>query len=304
MHSELPSFGALHNLAITRISGPDSRKFLQGQVTCDVNLVESTRWLHGAHCTAKGRVIANFDLLLDNNDDLLLICDRSVQPKLVQSLSRYAIFSKAEVTIDEHYSLFGTLKTEETSPLHQRNLDATLPASRGEASRSDGHIVYKRTEEHWIIIAETNKEAADENFSNRWKLRELALGFLWVNEKNTEDFLPQTINLDAPTIEGVSFTKGCYTGQEVIARLHYKGNVKRQARRFSGHLIPESAVTPQTALQSESDAEFGEVIDTAHWQNQLEVIALTTEQEAEITNPTYGGQTLKHHPYSYAITSE
>lgn len=168
----------LSNTGLVKVSGIDAKKFLQGQLTCNLETITAEISSMGAHCNPQGRVISLFHLFLFQQSYYLLMPARMI-PIAIKALKKYAIFFKAEIS-DASNEINQLLHHfPEKMPLsQQQNILEKIPALYPETS---------------------------------------------------EKFLPHEINLIA--LNAVSFEKGCYTGQEIIARMHYRGKLKSQLYR-------------------------------------------------------------------------
>lgn len=215
-------------LAVLKASGNDAAKLLQGQMTCNVNDISENRSSLGAFCNPKGRAIATF-LLVQRGGDFLLVLPTELLPTVQGRLQKYILRSDVRITDgSEEFCLIGLLGEEEPKegfgPLFATRQEKVVSVKlSSEQSRS-------------LIVAEAG-HAADfwtdkvqrENFrpsgSEQWRFLDLVAGLPWLGAATSEEFVPQMLNLDK--LGGISFNKGCYTGQEVVARTHYLGKVKR-----------------------------------------------------------------------------
>lgn len=152
-------------MGLLQISGKDAKKFLQGQLTCNLDEITSTRSLRGAHCNPQGRIISLFTISL-SGEDYDLQMPRELVPIALKALQKYAVFFKVSLT-------------DVSETLQPSYLDKEQAIRQG--------------------IAEIYPETSGK-------------------------FLPHELNL--PELGAVSFNKGCYTGQEIIARMHYRGKLK------------------------------------------------------------------------------
>ncbi|MHC8441403.1 MAG: CAF17-like 4Fe-4S cluster assembly/insertion protein YgfZ [Candidatus Eutrophobiaceae bacterium] len=192
----------LEHLRILRVSGADAQAFLHGQF-CNTLPTEHGQLRLNAWCNPKGRVIGTF--LIARSDDSIpcfdLILPTALATELKTRLQRYVLRSKLDINDTSHQAQIGT----------QSN-GAPLPYDS------------KRR----LAIIETGKAHSEKNpaSENDWLLDDLRAGMPWLNPENSERFLPQELNMDL--MSGLSLKKGCYPGQEIIARLHYRGKVKRR----------------------------------------------------------------------------
>lgn len=161
------------NYSLIHISGADSEKFLQGQLTCDVRQLNTEPFLFAAHCSPKGRVISLFRIF-KQADDFYLLMPTDVIETAFENLNKYARFFKTTLTV---------LSSDQRKGYPFDFDDAT--------------------QHHQDVIQ----------------------GIPCLHPNTIGEFLPHYINL--PQFGGVSFSKGCYTGQEIIARMEHRGNLKQ-----------------------------------------------------------------------------
>ena len=234
---ELSDFGAIS------LSGEEQTSYLQGQVTCDVNDSTEQSLLVGAHCDAKGKVFSVFRLINRSAAHLLLQPKASIDSSLT-ALKKFAVFAK--VTIEEVQDLsFIALVGEDASALLKRQFSQVPDSSSPALQIGSTSLIYLGGEQpRYIIITEQNAIAAlVDSFAlpvysqNVWNLLEIAQGFPMLTASTSGHYVPQMINLQA--INGISFTKGCYLGQETVARMQYLGKNKRAL--FSLHAKLEHA---------------------------------------------------------------
>ena len=239
-----PLITALPNTGFLAVTGPEAAKFLQGQLTCDVLAVSPDQSSPGCHCTPKGRMIASFSLTQTTPERFDFALPRDVIPLLQQSLGKYMVFSKASLEdCTQRGVLFG-LSGDDASAIIQQSFGAIPDTLYGQVNNTEGHCiniggreplyeVWLRREHAARFWKEARKKLAAAD-SQAWDLLNIRTGRTTINAQTSGLFLPQMLNFD--TIGGVSFTKGCYTGQEVIARTHYRGAVKRRMQRFNSNM--------------------------------------------------------------------
>lgn len=197
----------LTHLAVISVQGKDAVKFLQGQCTQDIALVEKGQDSPGAFCTPKGRAVANVWLHTNTTkpQQIDMICAASVAPILHKHLAKYIPFFRGtQMIVQENLSFYGSLNPE--------------TPSEGEHQR----VVISEN----MVLQYGAQIATDVDSPAEWLIAEIASGVLWLSAEQSEQWIPQNINLDK--VQAISFQKGCYTGQEVVARLHYKGDSKKR----------------------------------------------------------------------------
>lgn len=222
---ELSDFGAIS------LSGEEQSKYLQGQVTCDVNNSTAQNLLVGAHCDAKGKVFSVFRLINRSSAHLLLQPKASIANSL-KELQKFGVFAK--VTIEDVQNLsFIALIGEQASNLLQQEFSQVPDSLTPVIQIGSTSLVYLAGEQpRYIIIDEksainaTIKALALPVYKQAvWDLLEITQGFPILSAQSSGQYVPQMLNLQA--INGISFTKGCYLGQETVARMQYLGKNKR-----------------------------------------------------------------------------
>jgi folate-binding protein YgfZ len=255
----------LNDYDIIQISGVDSIPFMQGQFTCDVKQLSPTQSLLGAHCNAKGRVHYFFRLFEWKNNYYLKV-PSSVTEHAFATLKQYALFSKVSIEILKR-SIIGLGLSHTLSEFVLAHLNITVPSVMGAATYTDTLIV--------IRISGTQRfelygdEASLFNFWQRalslftpvhakhWRCLDIWSGLPNVYAETQEYWLPHPLRL--PELDAVNFKKGCYLGQEIIARTQYLGNVKKHLQRFV--TSPALNIPLKSALINAAQEVVGEVVD-------------------------------------------
>ncbi len=233
-------FHPLDHYEFVRVSGADAVSFLQGQLSCNTKLLSEHRSLTGALCNLKGRVIADFRIL-KHEDDCILQCAQGMATAIVSTLSKYAVFSKVNISVlnsgtdDVNISAIGVLDDSVETAL--RILGINLPADDDNLVQNSDYSFIKlpgpaRRAEIWFH----SKQAKQNFISNhglqesaeldRWRREDIASGIIHVTPALTEEFTPQLLNYDISGL--IDFNKGCYTGQEIVARMFYRGTAKKR----------------------------------------------------------------------------
>ncbi|NVD07503.1 tRNA-modifying protein YgfZ [Vibrio sp. JPW-9-11-11] len=229
---QLSSNDALPPLAIAPLTdwgmitaqGDDSKSYLQGQVTCDVVTLDPNRATFGAHCDAKGKVWSVFHLFHYQQGYAMLQPKALIEKELAE-LKKYAIFSKVEFEHSQDI-LLGVMGIEATS------LIDTLSQQKGEVRRIEGGTAVKIDDQRWVLAltataAEQLVLASDAQkvAPALWTLLDIKAGHPRLTAEQQNEHIPQALNVHA--LNGISFSKGCYTGQETVARAKYRGINKR-----------------------------------------------------------------------------
>ncbi|TGG91113.1 folate-binding protein [Natronospirillum operosum] len=246
----------LEQHGLLAIQGPDSRRFLQGQCTADVDSLSPGQWIYGGFCTPKGRLYANFLLACLADDHYWLIMPADMVQPTMERLGKYAAFFKTELS-DQTLAWHGLGLVEAvagdpgpgTVDHDDRQVQLTLDDRR--------RMLWLNPlqEDHYERALSRLEQQAQWQPSEFWALHDIRAGLVWVQPATIESFLPQTLHWDE--LGGVSFSKGCYTGQEVVARLHYKGASKKGLRHVQGQTT--SAPGPLSRLHSPEGKALGEL---------------------------------------------
>lgn len=227
----------LSHLGLIAVCGPDSETFLQGQLTCDVRQVTPEHSLIGAYCSPKGRALASFRLFRRGDDFYLELPRPMVEPTLAR-LRKYVLRAKTALEdASDALARIGVAGPDAARLLAAQTTDSVTGMAAGDALASNDVTVIclpgpiPRYELHgpvseiqaaWSALAPDLTPVGAE----AWRLLELLAGTPTVYPETVEAFVPQMLNLQL--LDGVGFQKGCYTGQEVVARTHYLGKLKRR----------------------------------------------------------------------------
>ncbi|HEX8543281.1 MAG TPA: folate-binding protein YgfZ [Pseudomonas sp.] len=307
--SDSAFFCPLSHEGVLAVRGVDASKFLQGQLTCNLDYLSDAKATLGARCTQKGRMQSSFRILLEGDGCLLAMASELIEPQLAD-LKKYAVFSKSKLS-DESASWLRFGLQDGDGSLVSLGLD--LPQDTDSVVRDNNLIAIRvspaRTE-LWVRA----EQAADirsrlaaqlpEGTLNDWLLGQIRAGIGQVVGTTREEFIPQMLNLQA--VGGVSFKKGCYTGQEIVARMQYLGKLKRRLYRLT--LSEQSVPEPGTALFSPVHASaVGNVVLAARTQDGVELLAVLQADAAESGDIHLGsveGPTLQLAELPYTLDSK
>jgi hypothetical protein len=243
----------LDDLGAVRIAGADAVRFLQGQLSNDLGRVSAERSaLAGLH-NPQGRTIALLRIVHLAPNDFLALLPRELAAPVAVRLTKYVLRAKVKVADEsQSWHVMGVIACGlgGTSAQHSAQAAAApladYPTAAGEQRRLGDSVVICVDEQpaRWLRItpaaAESVSPAAprsDERLQNSvparrevWRQLDIIAGLPQVYGATSEEFVAQMLNLDV--VGAIAFDKGCYTGQEVIARAHYRGRVKRRLQRF------------------------------------------------------------------------
>lgn len=231
---------SLEDWALITLNGPDSVKYLQSQLTCDVALLATDRFSFAAHCNAKGKMFSHL-CVFHHREGMVLIERRSVRDSQLTELKKYAVFSKTTITADDKAVLLGIAGFQAQSALS--GLFARIPnAAHPVTYHQDTALLYFTfpTPRFLLITKPSVCDALQHklegqiqlNDSRQWLALDIEAGYPIIDSANSAQFIPQAANVQA--LNGISFNKGCYTGQEMIARAKYRRTNKRALYWLAG----------------------------------------------------------------------
>ncbi len=224
----------LHSFAIIEVKGVEASQFLQGQLSCDVSLVTPTQFSLGTHNTAKGRMISSFRIFSPAKNCYWLLIDKGLSHTALKALQKYIVFSKATIEIREDL----LAHISQGQPFTQTLPSSTLNNIEDQCTLDNmiiGQISNPTLNQaQTLLIIEKACQAISrlQGLNSQALVHETALlqlqfeqGLAFVSEASTDVFLAQMFNYQHNS--AINFKKGCYTGQEIVARTHYKGSVKK-----------------------------------------------------------------------------
>ena len=276
----------LSHYAALEVRGPDAEKFLQGQITCSAAEVTPALSSPGAYCTVKGRVVTSFQLLRPYSDGFWLRMRGDLLDIAARAFSKYIVFSKAKLTAAE--SIIGIGLQGPSISVVLRELIDTLPSQQhGTVSYGEGLLVQCDTQgnqfEYWGPLTSATAlwshclPHAIAVGSRYWRWLQIRSGNAEISAATTETFLPHMLNYHETG--AINFKKGCYTGQEIVARTHYRGQVKR-------HIVRLAAAGPAPAAGgdiADSNAKVvGTIVDSVVIApNAVELLAVIADDSVD-----------------------
>ncbi len=244
--STTAKFSTLPETGLLRFSGADAQSFLQGQLSCDVAALNPLQATYGSYNTPKGRMLASF-LLWRAGVDYFMQLPRALCEPIRKRLSMYVLRSKVQMAdVSEAFALMGVAGSGAAAAVRAASLQiADAPLRMMETS---GVLSLRLDAERLEIVAPADqapqielllKKEAESADAAVWALATIRAGIPVITLPTQEEFVPQMANLDL--IGGISFSKGCYPGQEIVARMHYLGKLKQ--RMVLAHV--ETGTPPQ-----------------------------------------------------------
>ncbi|HSC93917.1 MAG TPA: folate-binding protein YgfZ [Burkholderiales bacterium] len=302
----------LAHFRLIRFSGPESQTFLHNQLTCDVAALAAGKSTYGAYCTPKGRMLATF-LLWRAGENFFMQLPSSLREPLQKQLSKYILRAKVKATdVSSEWTLFGV--TGKNSEELVQQAAGRAPNAVHEVAQTPDAMVIKLPGERYEIVAARERaqallaslaSSAEKAGPDNWGWLDIRAGIATILPATQEAFVPQMVNLDL--IGGVSLTKGCYPGQEIVARMHYRGTLKQ--RMYLANVAGADAPQPGDKLYSPDFGEqaCGTIVNAARspegGHDVLAVIQIASAEKGNVHWKSPNGPSLKLLPLPYAVTS-
>jgi hypothetical protein len=249
-------------LGVLRIGGADATGFLQGQLTNDVQLLGDGRTELAAYNTPQGRVIALLRLKMVD-DAIYALLPADLLERVTALLKRFVLRSKVDLAIAADLQV-GSIATVPALP-------DTASAQAVAFDYQPGRQVIAASPDTWRSITGSALSGAPPHGLAEWLAADIRDGQPQVFAATSEAFIPQMLNLDL--IGGISFSKGCYTGQEIVARTQNLGRIKRRTFRY--RVDGETPPPPLAGLHLDG-AKVAEVLTSAAWGGRVELLAVTS----------------------------
>ena len=223
----LNGIAPLPHLGIIRAAGEDAASFLHNQLTNDVLLMKEGQCRLAAFCNAKGRMQASFVVYKRSAEEVLLICRKDLMAQTVKRLSMFVLRAKAKLSdASDEFQLLGLAGDAALAALNGASADAW---QRHVADAADVLTLYPalgQPRAFWLAPKDVAAPTGPALSANLWQVGEVMSGIAWVEQATFEAFVPQMLNYES--VDGVNFKKGCYPGQEVVARSQFRGTLKRR----------------------------------------------------------------------------
>ena len=286
-YNELPDLFAinLNSFSAISLAGEEQVKYLQGQVTCDVNSLAQKKILTGAHCNAKGKVFSAFRLIARDEKLLLLQPQSSIEQSLAE-LKKFGVFAKVEITQASDISylaIAGNKAASAMAELFPQVPDTLSPVIQEQnttlvyiAGKVDRYLIIDTSDKIAEISTAINFPIYDDSV---WNLLEISEGFPVLSDQYIGEYVPQMLNLQA--INGISFTKGCYLGQETVARMQYLGKNKRALFALTGEAVNVSTGDIIEKKLGEHWRKAGDVLSAYQADNKTAYIQAILAKDSE-----------------------
>lgn len=302
----------LSHHSVIRFSGEDAKTFLQNQLSCDVREINPHQAQYGSYCTPKGRILATF-LLWQQQDDLLIQLPAGLSAAIQKRLTMYVLRAKVRLTDASNDLIRIGVAGPDVAMLIKdviglachcdHPLQVTHDGALSALCFSPQRIELITSVENAPVLWQRLDQQAKPVGANCWDWLNIESGIPVILPETQEMFLPQMVNLDA--IGGVSFKKGCYPGQEIVARTQYLGKLKR--RMFLAHIGSTQTIQAGDALYSSDmeDQSSGNIVNAAPSpQGGFDVLAVIQQSSVDtggIHWQSLQGPTLEIKPLPYSL---
>ncbi len=302
----------LDHLVCYEVSGEDAATFLQGQFSNDINNVNESTAQLTSYCTPKGRMLATLNICQFQNH-YLLILSADIASEVMKRLQMFVMRSKVTISIADKHTILGICHDPSSIVLQSLNLEA--PQEEYQCSKNESAICINipGIQPRFMLIGnqDIDNKLSSLDIENiqvfphhYWKWLDILSGVPTINKNTQEAFVPQMTNLEL--INGVSFSKGCYPGQEIVARLHYIGNANR--RMFRVHCDDANSINDGDDIYtSDGEQSIGKILSIIHHNDNsadaLAVIRLEAVKQNKLVAGSSSGSSLqiKGLPYDVPI---
>jgi folate-binding protein YgfZ len=302
----------LSHFGLIQVEGEDAETFLQGQLTNDLRKVTENRSNLAGWCSAKGRMLANFRCFR-RGEAYYLQTPRENLESVIKRLGMYVLMSKVSLTdVSDELMRLGLTGSCAVSLLQSRFPELPTDANQVVQVKEFTLIRLPGSPDRFELLgpaealiafwqeAESQAVRQSEDF---WALQEIRAGVPTIYPATSEAFVPQMTNMQL--VDGVSFTKGCYIGQEVVARMQYLGKLKR--RMYLAHVVSDTPPRPGEELfsaGSSSGQGSGKVVDARPANGGYDLLAVIEKASVESEHEVCLGENgprlqLQQLPYSF-----
>ena len=307
-----PVYAELSHFGLLEFTGDDVQSFLQGQLSCDVNALQRNHAVYGSYNSPKGRMFASF-LLWRQADGYMMQLPRSLCLPVSKRLSMYVLRSRVKIE-DKSAALTLLGVTGDGAELALQQTFKTVPSSPLTITTSDTVQVLRLDDTRFeLIMAFADAQRVQGALANEaraiseavWDRTNLHAGVPYITPATQDQFVPQMVNIDL--IGGVSFNKGCYPGQEIVARMHYLGKLKQ--RMYLANIDSDAAPQPGDKLYSPEtgDQAAGMIVNAApaagRGHDVLAVMPIADAISGKVRWSSLAGPPLTLLPLPYPVTA-
>ena len=284
----------LSNMGLIKVVGEQGRSFIHGQVTTDISSLADNQWRWGAHCDPKGKMLASFRTFAIQDALFMLMPKDAIEVDLPQ-LQKYAVFSKATLSnASAEWTLLG-VAGEQASQFVNKHFgdiqqELTLIENGAILKDAERFILVLTPDAAAALVAQSELSVFD---ASAWQALEISAGYPNIAASHASQYVPQMCNLQA--VNGISFNKGCYMGQETIARMKYRGGNKRALYILRGHTSLQ--ITLASGLEIAMEDSFrrgGQIIEFVQRGNQVLLTAVLPNDTANDTQLRFADDEQSH----------
>ena len=284
----------LSHLGLIKVVGEQGRSFIHGQVTTDISSLATDQWRWGAHCDPKGKMLASFRTFAIQDALFMLMPKDAIEVDLPQ-LQKYAVFSKATLSnASAEWTLLG-VAGEQASQFVNKHFgdiqqELTLIENGAILKDAERFILVLTPDAAAALVAQSELSVFD---ASAWQALEIAAGYPNLAASHASQYVPQMCNLQA--VNGISFNKGCYMGQETIARMKYRGGNKRALYILRGHTNLQ--ITLASGLEIAMEDSFrrgGQIIEFVQRGNQVLLTAVLPNDTPNDTQLRFADDEQSH----------
>lgn len=308
-----PVLSVLNNFCCYKVSGEDATDFLQGQFSNDIKQVDADHAQLSAYCTPKGRMLATF-FIGKQTDGYLLITSSDIADEVMKRLQMFVMRSKVSIIKLEENVVLGLSSDEQSMVLN--HLDLTKPNKDYQTTSNNDLVCIKipGVDPRYLLIGDSkllekarliNNEQIYFYTHEYWQWLDIYAGIPIITAPTQEAFVPQMANMEL--IDGVSFSKGCYPGQEVVARLHYLGNANRRMFRIESE-TKHTLHAGDDIYSPKSNQAIGKFLSTikvgANKYDGLAVLRIEASKEENLITSLENGDEIKILNLPYEVPTE
>ncbi|WP_173497274.1 tRNA-modifying protein YgfZ [Shewanella sp. ISTPL2] len=284
----------LSHLGLIKVVGEQGRSFIHGQVTTDISSLATDQWRWGAHCDPKGKMLASFRTFAIQDALFMLMPKDAIEVDLPQ-LQKYAVFSKATLSnASAEWTLLG-VAGEQASQFVNKHFgdiqqELTLIENGAILKDTERFILVLTPDAAAALVAQSELSVFD---ASAWQALEIAAGYPNLAASHASQYVPQMCNLQA--VNGISFNKGCYMGQETIARMKYRGGNKRALYILRGHTnLQINLASGLEIAMEDSFRRGGQIIEFVQRGNQVLLTAVLPNDTPNDTQLRFADDEQSH----------
>jgi tRNA-modifying protein YgfZ len=299
-------FALLDHMGMLEVTGADAASFLHGQLTQDVQSMDAQQARRAGYCNAKGRLYATLMLWRPDPECIMISLAANSSAFVAKRLSMFVLRAKAKVSdASAQFVQLGVWGAQAAHVLRA----AALPAPTqhlGVLHFAQGWVTTIAPDRYFLCIQATQADAllqqlaqagAQESTAAHWRMQDITHGIAMIDAHTQEQFVPQMINFEL--IGGVNFQKGCYPGQEVVARSQYLGKLKR---RSAIAIAQAAGIASMDDVMSAGQPEpVGSVVNAQSVGSNTWVLFESTLAQQEAGGLQVNGTTLRLQPLPYAL---